>query len=430
MDEFPESCAVFLWAHAAGSATHEYLTSSSREDAEGRLTLSQHAPGFQQRFLLTKLASGAAVTLQDWCGRYVGPSEEGAAAAGAWVARRYRTAPAKGWEELSAAVASLRGEDGLIATLALASPFGQPLLAQHQQGCAAWGIVLAAPPVLGLRGLQAEGGLAALAAAAPEASALGPAAQALVRQVLRAQRDVGGFFVVGHGLCRDLMTACQMAAGHFSWRPSEHAEGAQGRDEAFKLNLALVTDQRDRAPPARRHYSQGHDLERKGGAGLTPGQWAALALEYFDACKALSDGLLHLLALAAQSVDGVPRAWRGAWDDTQRFCALRVLVYDPGPVGDVITARHTDATWVTVLYQDTVGGLQLLAPWRSGEEAGQVWLEGAAPVAGALLVNTGNVLQEPLFHAACHRVVRAEGCATRLSLPFFYDRNGGATGGC
>ena len=387
------------------------------------------APTALQHFLLTRLAPGL-ITLQDWCGRYLGPGTEGApgeARAEDWVSRRYRTAPAGGWEVLTAKAASFRDSDGLVATLAIASPGGLSLL-----GRAAWGIALAAPPVLLLRALHAEGGLAA-AAAAPDASSLGPAAYALVRQVLRAQRDVGAFQVSGHGLCRDLLASCQLAAGRFSWRPSQHPEGSQERDGAFKLNVALVEDHRGH-PPARRHYSHGNQLERMAGAGLAPGQWAALSLEYFEACKALADGLLHLLALAAQSVDGVPRAWRGAWDDSQRYCALRALAYDPGPWGDVVTARHTDATWVTVLDQDCTGGLQVLAPRQGLLEGveGELWLEAAASVAGALLVNTGNVLKgrEPLFHAVCHRVLRSEGHATRVSLPFFYDRAGGETGGC
>ena len=443
ISELPETCVVVLSVRAsAGAATASFLTSSEREEEVGRLQLAAGSSPVKERqsFLLTKRArlGASAVTLQDHCGRFVGPNHidaGGPAEADRWVARRYRTAgahggvPEAGWEMLSVAVDSRRAADGLADTLAitLLQRGGRSLL-----GHRAWSLALAAPPVLNLRALRTEGGLAA-AAAAPRFDSLGPAARQLVRQVLRAQRDVGAFLVVGHGLSRDLFAACQMAAGSYSWRPNEHAEGSSERDAAFKLNLGLVADQRDRAPPTRRDYNSNNELERMGG-GLGPHEWAALALEYFDAAKVLADGLLHILALAAESTDGRPRLWRGAWDDGERFCALRALVYDPGPVRDVTTARHTDATWVTVLDQDCTGGLQVLRPRRAvpGEDEAEDWLDAAAGVAGALIVNTGNILagREPLFPAVCHRVVRPEGCATRLSLPFFYDRNGGMTGYC
>jgi hypothetical protein len=57
-----------------------------------------------------------------------------------------------------------------------------------------------------------------------------------VQQVLRAQHDVGTFFVTGHGLNRDLFAACQMAAGRFSWCPNELVEGPE-RGAAFKLKF-------------------------------------------------------------------------------------------------------------------------------------------------------------------------------------------------
>ena len=262
ISELPETCVVVLSVRAsAGAATASFLTSSEREEEVGRLQLAAGSSPVKERqsFLLTKRArlGASAVTLQDHCGRFVGPNHidaGGPAEADRWVARRYRTAgahggvPEAGWEMLSVAVDSRRAADGLADTLAitLLQRGGRSLL-----GHRAWSLALAAPPVLNLRALRTEGGLAA-AAAAPRFDSLGPAARQLVRQVLRAQRDVGAFLVVGHGLSRDLFAACQMAAGSYSWRPNEHAEGSSERDAAFKLNLGLVADQRDRAPPTRR----------------------------------------------------------------------------------------------------------------------------------------------------------------------------------
>ncbi len=83
---------------------------------------------------------------------------------------------------------------------------------------------------------------------------------------------------------------------------------------------------------------------------------------------------------------------------------------------------------VTLLLQDDVGGLQIMSRDNSFIDV--------PPIDGAILVNTGNVLQNRSnghFKAVCHRVVRPKGDAanrTRYSLMLFYDHEGGNTGGC
>jgi isopenicillin N synthase-like dioxygenase len=111
-----------------------------------------------------------------------------------------------------------------------------------------------------------------------------------------------------------------------------------------------------------------------------------------------------------------------------------LLIYRPGPEGTVTTSKHTDATWLTLLVQDSTGGLHVRRNDRTAE-----W-QAVAPLEGAVLVNTGNVLEQEtrsapgvsFFPSVCHYVKRVKGAAsaTRISLPFFYDREGGRTGGC
>ena len=175
--------------------------------------------------------------------------------------------------------------------------------------------------------------------------------------------------------------------------------------------------------------------------GMDQAVFRATARNYFDDAEALSNGLLHALATAQELVEG-PTCWRGAWRDEFRYCGLRVLAYHPGPQVDTqgneihTTARHTDATWLTLLMNDDRGGLHIAT------STGDVAVN--PPVAGALLVNTGNVMAKAsggFFKAVCHWVLRTDRTEsqTRVSMPFFYDRSddsqttsfwNGGTGGC
>lgn len=123
-------------------------------------------------------------------------------------------------------------------------------------------------------------------------------------------------------------------------------------------------------------------------------------------------------------------SWRQIFK-TNAYLAVRGLVYHPGPITDnekfLTTAQHSDATWITLLVEDDVGGLEI--------RKDDYWMK-VPYVEGGIIVNTGNVLASesgganPFFKAVRHRVVRVSDSKTRFSMPFFYDREGSKTGGC
>jgi len=144
----------------------------------------------------------------------------------------------------------------------------------------------------------------------------------------------------------------------------------------------------------------------------------------------LSELILHLLALGQQFFlqSSLPPKWRKQFT-INRVLNLMCLVYHPGPrIQDFLTtAQHTDATWITLLVQNKLGGLQLK------NQEGK-WIN-ASPVENGIIVNTGNVLfkqSDEFFKAVCHRVIRTKTSSrtTRMSMPFFYNLEGSQTGGC
>ena len=83
-------------------------------------------------------------------------------------------------------------------------------------------------------------------------------------------------------------------------------------------------------------------------------------------------------------------------------------------VADLGVHHHTDAGALTVLLQDEIGGLQV---FKEGH-----W-HAVAPCSGALVINTGDMLQvwsNDRYRAAIHRVLAMEQ-KDRYSVPFFFN---------
>lgn len=268
-----------------------------------------------------------------------------------------------------------------------------------------------------------------------------------VRVVLRSLQEIGAFRVVGHGIPGDLFETLVNSFGNSKSYDSD----TERKDEQMKSNHLLADLRFGEMKVA-------SEIMALPGFQLDRAQLHHMARRYFQAMLDLSECLLHAMALAQDVGIGSEERkrypnWRGAWKDRHRYCGLRALLYQPGPTkksdGTPVTtaAWHTDATWLTILKTDSAGGLELKLPALG---------EHRVPPSQGLLINVGNVMTRAtrrvkpshqgtsrgtdpsFFKAVCHRVVRTSKATqnTRISMPFFYDRNpkgefyGGGTRGC
>ena len=137
---------------------------------------------------------------------------------------------------------------------------------------------------------------------------------------------------------------------------------------------------------------------------------------YIQALLGLSRRLMQLLALSLN----LPETYFDATSDSP-MVTLRSLRYPPHPAGaDELTfgaGAHTDRGALTLLAQDTYGGLEVALPDGS-------WL-AAPPVPDTIIVNLGDMMPRwtnGLYRSSLHRVRNTlSGGVARHSIPFFYE---------
>ncbi len=264
--------------------------------------------------------------------------------------------------------------------------------------------------------------IAALRSAAPGAAA------AVAAAIERASREVGFFYITGHGIPAGMVEAGLAAAREFFALPDAEKQ-------------AIAVDSRHRGyvgPGAARMYA-GHrpDLKESFVWGLDlpldhpavrperslmgPNRWPARpagmgpALErYFAAALAVGRDLARAFAVALGEEEGF-----FARHFSHPLARGGVIHYPPQPpdlgADQFGVGPHTDYGFLTLLWQDEVGGLEV-------RNAAGAWV-AAPPIAGSLVVNVGDLLarwSNDRFASTPHRVVNRSG-RERFSVPVFYD---------
>ncbi|MER9469915.1 isopenicillin N synthase family oxygenase [Mesorhizobium sp. M0482] len=168
-------------------------------------------------------------------------------------------------------------------------------------------------------------------------------------------------------------------------------------------------------------FDIGPERQTLEGPFFGPNQWPTRLPGFreavFSCHEAMKDLSIKMLSGIALSLDLPADFFR-----PQMKCPItiqRLLHYPPqaGVVDDKVIGMgaHTDHGNLTILAQDSVGGLQVMN--RDG-----VWVE-ANPIPGTFVINIGELVQKLTndgYPANPHRVVNISG-QERYSLPFFID---------
>lgn len=271
--------------------------------------------------------------------------------------------------------------------------------------------------------------------------------QAVAKKIHEAASTTGFFYIKNHGISPELTDAAYKSALAFFRQPKEvkesvDAKGTDGGLEGWKpplsqqINSTESIDQRetfsarysslydplvDQSEPipedVKRFLSSSFDYlwENNGTKGLDGFQ--TNILKYWTSCLLLARKLLATVALGL----GLPE---DTFDEKIKFPdAVLALNYYPSldlssiamdNKEKVSIGSHTDFQLLTILYQDQVGGLQILT--SSGE-----WIK-ATPIPGTLVINIGDLLQRitnDRYVSTVHRAQNFSG-KERISMPFFF----------
>jgi isopenicillin N synthase-like dioxygenase len=234
-----------------------------------------------------------------------------------------------------------------------------------------------------------------------------------------ACRETGFFSIVGHGVDPSLRARLdRVAREFFALDAAEKAEieMARGRNAWrgwFPVGGELTTgipDQKEgiyfgaELPPSERALH---------GPNLFPARPAGMretVLEYLDALTGVGHAVLRGIALALD----LDPDWFAQHITRDPVILFRIFHYPPTPGDEWGVREHTDYGLLTILGQDTTGGLQVHA--REG------WVD-VPPDPDAFVCNLGDMLERMTngrYRSTPHRVRNAS-TNGRLSFPFFFD---------
>ncbi|XP_062213113.1 1-aminocyclopropane-1-carboxylate oxidase homolog 1-like [Phragmites australis] len=239
----------------------------------------------------------------------------------------------------------------------------------------------------------------------------------LVAQVKAAAETVGFFQVLNHGVPEASMSEMLASIKSFNEEPAEAKRPYYTRDPKRRVRYQSNFDL-FQSPAANWRDTLFLEMAPTGPApDDIPPACRAIVSEYTRQVQSLGRALLELLSEALGLHGGYLEHVAGCLDGI--VVASHYYPPCPEPHLTLGTTRHSDPSFLTVLLQDGVGGLQVLL--------GERWVD-VAPVAGALVVNIGDLLQlmsNDRFKSVEHRVV-ATTAGPRVSVACFFRTNGPA----
>lgn len=250
--------------------------------------------------------------------------------------------------------------------------------------------------------------------------------QSVIRQIDSACRELGFFYVVGHGIPQQQFDDIEsMAAKLFALPESEKQKisieessnhRGWGRLSAEKLDPLGELDCKesfDMALDLSPYHSQVLRCPKLYGPNQYPNieGFAQAVSQHYSLTLDVGLKILKAMALAlGEQEDFFSKSF------TLPISVLRMLHYPSQTKETNGAGAHTDYGCITLLYQDQSGGLQVL-------NKQQQWMD-APPVKGAFVVNIGDLMQRwtnDIYRSTKHRVTSPISGKPRFSMPFFVE---------
>ncbi|KAG2329509.1 hypothetical protein Bca52824_000689 [Brassica carinata] len=250
----------------------------------------------------------------------------------------------------------------------------------------------------------------------------------VVRKLDRACRDVGFFYVIGHGISESLMRKVKEMTHRFFELPYEEklkmkitpAAGYRGY-QRIGVNYTSGKQDFHEAIDCYREFKQGKYGETgKVLEGLNqwpenPQEYKGLMDEYIKLCTDLSRNILRGISLA---LGGSPYEFEGDMVGDP-FWVMRIIGYPGVNQENVIgCGAHTDYGLLTLINQDD-DKTALQVKNLAGD-----WIS-AIPIPGSFICNIGDmlkILSNGVYESTLHRVIN-NSPLYRVCIAFFYETN-------
>lgn len=238
----------------------------------------------------------------------------------------------------------------------------------------------------------------------------------ICNKIVEACEEWGVFQIVDHGVDAKLVSEMTTLAKEFFALPPEEKlrfDMSGGKKGGFIVSSHLqgeaVQDWREIVtffsyPIRTRDYSRWPDK---------PEAWKAVTEEY---SKKLMELACKLLGVLSEAMGLETEALTKACVDMDQKVVVNFYPKCPQPDLTLGLKRHTDPGTITLLLQDTVGGLQ------ATRDNGKTWIT-VQPVEGAFVVNLGDhghYLSNGRFRNADHQAV-VNSNSSRLSIATFQN---------
>ncbi|KAG4968879.1 hypothetical protein JHK84_034918 [Glycine max] len=224
-----------------------------------------------------------------------------------------------------------------------------------------------------------------------------------MREIAEAAREWGFFQVVNHGISHELLKSLQIEQKKVFYQPFVNKSSTQAK--AYRWGNRFATDLRQLSWSEAFHFYL-TDISRMDQHETLRSSLEAFAIRMFSVAQSLAEILVCRLNTKSNY-------FREHCLPESSF--IRLNRYPPCPISSKVHGLlpHSDTSFLTIVHQDQVGGLQLL---KDGK-----WV-GVKPNPHALVVNIGDLFQalsNGVYKSIKHRVVAAEK-VERFSMAFFY----------
>jgi len=255
------------------------------------------------------------------------------------------------------------------------------------------------------------------------------------KQLVALVETIGFFYVVGHGIDPTLLkNAFDSSREFFSLSEDQKQIITVNQAQRGWMRKGLTRLEGSASADVKEVFFWGREVSEDDPDVLqklplvSPNQWPeqvlpnfkANILEYYQAVMALGSSLLECIAYG---LDKNPEVFREKY--TKPLGRGQLVYYPPISADDLAcnsysAAPHTDFGVLTILLQDSLGGLQVRH--QNGE-----WID-VPPIEGSFICNIGDLLERwtnGKLKSTIHRVLNTSG-KDRLSIPVFFDPNSDA----